>query len=311
LLQLVQRNILKATGDLKAESLLAMAMEKGLEFDDFLVSCDSLFCREYNKDVVFTEIREDPRKLSVLQCHLSRSGIFDHLPEGLFFQPAQASARHYSAIDMVHDYRRNKQKEQEIRRFFQPFENDFFLQRLQLELEEIRLLEGLQSGILNEYFINFWGIPIDIPRDLIVPFIVLLPYASKIAGDLPLMSQCLEKLLNEKVSVKKGSPTSTGTACLFNQTLGKQTLGADMICGEYFSEDYPVLEFTIGPLKKSGIADYLEQGKYYIFLQTFYQFFVPVGVDVITNIEVPTEQKSMCLQQDNEPVLGYSSVLGM
>lgn len=203
LIELLQMEMRKAACDAKAEPQLVMALDKGLSFEDFMVSCDSLFYREYNKDIVFSEIKEDARKVSVLQLHLTRSGIYDHLPEGLFFQPGQTGSKHTSAAEMAVDHRLNKQKEKEIRRFFMPFENDLFWQRIQLETEETRLLEGLKSGILNDYFMKFWGLSASIPKQFIVPLILLLPYANKIAGDLSYTAQCLEQLLQETVQIKK------------------------------------------------------------------------------------------------------------
>lgn len=309
IIALLQREIQKTACDAKAEAALAMAMEKGLGFEDFMISCDSLFFREYNKDVVFTEIKEDARKLPVLQLHASRGGIYDYLPEGLFYQHASSQSKSDTAADMALDYRLNKQKEQEIRRFFFPFENDFFWQRLELEAEETRLLEGLQSGILNEYFMRFWGIPATIPRQCIVPLILLLPYACRIAGDLPLTAQSLELLLNEKVQVRQIIAPAVHTRSGFNHTLGGRQLGVDLVCGDAFVEDSPELECIIGPLQHAQVSDYLEGGEYFTFLQIFYQFFVPAGAGITTQIMVPAEKMHMQLKQDNEPVVGYSTVL--
>lgn len=295
--------------DAKAESLLALAIKKKSDFADFVVHCDSLFYREYSRDVVSADVKEDVRKSSVLELHLSRSGIYDHLPEGLFFQPTDARSKLMSAGQMAMDYKINKQKEQDIRRFFLPIENELFWQRLQLEIEENTFLEGLHSGIINEYFKQFWNIPSAIPEALCFPMILLLPHANKLAGDLPLTAQCLEHILHETVKVTRVPASVTETQSLFGQSLSNHQLGTDTICGEQFLEDYPVLEFTIGPLKKSGVTEYLEGGKRFHFLQTFYGFFVPAIADIITKIEVSTEEKAMELKADKEPILGYSSAL--
>src|SRR5882757_5479598 len=141
LIELLRREIQRTVCDTRAEPQLALALEKGLLPDDFLVSCDNLFCREYSKDIVYTELKEDSRKRALLQLHLSRSGVYDQLPEGLFLQPPEEK-RGYSAADMAADHKLNKKKEEEIRRFFLPFENDFLWQRIQIEQEESKLLEG-------------------------------------------------------------------------------------------------------------------------------------------------------------------------
>jgi hypothetical protein len=296
--------------DAKLESQLLPALENGLSADDFFIVCNSLFYREYSKDVMNMEIMEDARKKNILQLHLTRSGIYDQLPEGLFYQPGKLKPFSGSAADMAEEYKLNKKKEYAIRRFFMPLENDFFWQRVQLEKEECALLEGLQSGILNDYFTRLWNIDPSIPKSLIIHLILLLPYAHRIAGDLTLTAQCLQKLLQEEVSIKK-IPAAITSAHDQMIMLGEQQLGIDMLCGELFYEPYPVIEFSIGPLQNSQIGDYLEGGNKEIFLRTFYDFFVPAEADVVTRIEVQEEKKNMHLKKagNDELVLGYSTFL--
>jgi hypothetical protein len=308
LLELLQNEMLKVAGDIKTEPQIALALDKGLNSDDFMINCDSLFFREYRKDMLFSEIKEEAGKLSTLHLHLSRSGLYDHLPEGLFFQPLKANSVNISATEMAMKYRFNKQRELEMRRFFLPFENDFFWQRVQLESEEMKMLRGLRSGILNDYFIDFWNLPDSIPQAFIIQLILLLPYAGSIAGDLVYTAECLEQLLQETVRIKKVKSSITEIA-YWPEPDESQQLGVDFVCGTQFIEDYPVLEFTLGPLRNSQIMDYLEGGNRFSFLQTFYRFFVPAGVDVYTNIEIAGNKRNMQLEIENEPILGYSSFL--
>jgi Type VI secretion, TssG len=308
MIALLQREMRRVPCDAKAEAQLAMAMEKGLQADDFFVSGDHLFHREYSKDVVFTEVKEDVRKRPILQLHLSRSGIYDQLPEGMFFQQGSAPGGIPGAAHMATAHRQNKQKEEEIRRFFLPFENDFFWQRLQLEMEETQLLEGFRSGVLNDYFMEFWNIPASIPQHFMHPFIVLLPYAHEVAGDRELTGQCLALLLQEKVQVSMTATAATEAPLSCIPEAGNQRLGIDMVCGAAFIEDSPALHFIIGPLEQSKVADYLEGGERYALLETFTRFFMAAGMDALFTVELPAEKQYMVLQEDNEPVLGYVGI---
>jgi hypothetical protein len=308
LIEQLQQELKKAACDARAEPQLALALRKGLLVDDFMVSCDSLFHREYSKDIIDAEIKEDARKRNLLQIHLSRSGIYDQLPEGLFFQPQEQRGAS-SASDMVAGYKLNKKKEEEIRKFFLPFENDFFWQRLQIEQEEARLLEGLQTDILNDYFRQLWNIPDSIPGRYVLQLILLLPHAYKIAGNLLLMAQSLEHLLEEEVVVRKTRPAVIRMEGGVSSGLGNAQLGLNMVCGEEFFEDFPAIEIVIGPLIYSRVGDYLKGGERYGLLETFTRFFVPAGVDTEVTIAVPEEKQSMTLEKGKEPVLGYSSVL--
>lgn len=294
--------------DIRAEALLAQALAAGLSPDEWMVCCDSLFHREFSRDVFFTELKEEAGLQPLLLLHLTRGGFYDQLPEGLFFQPL-GPARNATAIDMAMDYRHNKKKEEEIRRFFQPLEHDLFYQRVQIEKEEMRLLSGWQTGILDDYFVELWGLSPDIPHNFILPLILLLPQAHRIAGDLALTAACLQQLLLEDVEVARvlAPVTVVDPAGIFS--LGSGELGVNMVCGESFFEDYPVIEWRIGPLAHSSVGDYLEGGRLWPLMETVIRYFVPVGVDVSLLILPQPTVSQLVLDDDQHAILGYSSVL--
>ncbi len=309
LIEVFQQELQRMKCDGRAETYFALAVEQGLSPEDMLIGFDKLFFREYSKDILSTEIKEDMNKKALLQVHLTRCGIYDLLPEGLFFQPSASSGRELSAIDMAAEYQTNKKKEEAIRRFFLPLENDFFWQRIQIEQEESRLLEGLQAGMLNEYFAKFWGIPASIPRECVAPLLILLPHAYKIAGNLFLTGQCLQQLLQEEAVVRLMPAGASELPAGQSVPLGEFRLGVDMTCGGEFQEDYPVLECVIGPLVGSRLQDYLAGGRRYSLLETFNRFFIPAGVDMKLTVVLPEERQHMVLRPGQEPLLGYSSVL--
>jgi hypothetical protein len=304
----LQQEIRRMGCDARAEACFALALGQGLSVEDILVGFDKLFFREYSKDIMFTEIREDAAKKTLLQVHLTRGGIFDLLPEGLFFQPPQ-STRNLTAFELAAEYQANKKKEEAIRRFFLPLENEFFWSRTQIEQEESSLLEGLQTGMLNDYFAKFWGIPPSIPRECVAPLLILIPYAYKIAGNLSLTAQCLQQLLQEEVYVRQVQPEISPLPPGQDKGLGECCLGIDMTCGNEFFEDYPVMEWIIGPLVGSRVQDYLRGGRRHSLLETFTRFFIPAGVDTKLTILLPEERQHMSLRPGQEPLLGFSSVL--
>lgn len=307
LMELLQHEIRRMPCDVRTESLLAQAMLAGLSPDEWMVCCDSLFNREFSRDLLYTEIKEDAGQQPLLLLHLTRGGFYDQLPEGLFFQPL-GPLYNATAADMALDYRYNKKKEEEIRRFFLPFENDLFWQRVQIEKEETRLLEGWQTGILDDYFIQLWGLSPDIPPNFILPLILLLPQAHRIAGDLALTELCLRQLLHEDVEVRRSVAPDTEVAADGIFSLGSASLGTDMVCGERFFEDYPVIEWNIGPLLHSRIGDYLEGGARFTLMETITRFFVPAGVDVSLVILTTPERSELVLDDQQGAILGYSSL---
>ena len=307
LIQSLQHDLQHAACDVKAEVLLLLAMEKGLRPDRFMVNCSRLFRREYSRDVTGSELKEDASKQPLLQVMLSRGGMYDQLPQGLFFQ--LSSSKNKTIGELANEYRANKKKEAELRRFFQPFEHDFFLQRMNIEEEETVLLEGLQSGMLNDYFIRFWDLPVTLSKKLLAPLILLLPYASTIAGDWSLTAQSLQLILQEPVTITRKQAVMEDASGTLPPALGECIVGLDMVCGDHFWEDAPIVELAIGPLQHSQIPEYLVNGSRYGLLQTFKRFFIPAGVETSYAIQVAPEDRHMKMVRGAEPVLGYSSYI--
>lgn len=294
--------------DLKCEALINQALKHGIRPDDFVVINDGRFFREYRNDVYALDRIEDAWRRDLLQLHLSRSGLYDLLPEGLFHQPAADRKANESVSEMAAASRRDRKKEMATRKFFQPLENSLFLQRVQLETEEENLITGMNTGLLNDYFFHFWGFPAGLNKVAAQLLVLLLPYAHEIAGDLTLMQQCLEILLQEKVEI---SPIRPGISFAENITggLGSRQLGNDMVCGNSFTEDYPCLQYVIGPLQNTRTTEYLSGGGNELLLHVFNNYFAPAEADIFIEVEVDKEKAVVRLDAEEGPILGYSCIL--
>lgn len=288
--------------DIRTETLVAQALQQGLRLRDILASNSGFFLREYAPDLLDITLEGSQPYRSYLQLELSRPGFYDMLPEGMFFQPGQSGEE---VLNMAQSSRNGAIREKEIRKFFRPFENEFFYQQVQLEKNEAALLGGWQEGALQEFFRTFWNIPDGLPSATVASLLVLIPYAHKIAGDMELMQDCLRSLLLEEVKLvrrySEEEPVPAG--------LGGLELGRDMICGTTFREDYPVLEYVIGPFRNSRVTQYTEGGSHALILETFNRFFAPVEADIIFTVEINRSEADMTLSEESEIVLGYSSVL--
>lgn len=301
-----EQEIIHCSYDLKAEPQLALALDYGLSIDDLFITCDGFFHRPYSRDVLAATRGTDAIKKEFTELHLSRTGIYDQLPEGLFYDHT-ADEGLIDIADMAAMHKTNRKKEQVSRRFFMPLENEFLRQRIALEKEESRLLEGFQSGVLNDYLIDFWNIPPSLPKKYAVPLMTLIPYAHRIAGNIPLTEECLHEILREPVTIKKKYAPAKQVPRAHTLNLGEQELGIDIICGERLHIDYPALEITIGPLRHATLKEYLEGGDKEALMNVFYRFFIPAYTEVTTIIEL--EKTPAILHTEAAPVLGYSSVL--
>lgn len=291
--------------DLKAETLVNQALQNNLHPDDFVASPDGRFIREYRYDLYDINKVEDTRLHQLLQLRLSRAGLYDLVPEGLFHQSYTAANANSSAGEMAAQSRNDRKKEQAARKFFQPLENSFFRQRLQLEQQEENILAGIDNGLLNDYFFTFWEFPEGLNKTSAMLLVLLLPYAHRIAGDLSLMQDCLEILLQEKVSLSLVSSAfceAPGTA----GCLGAGELGNELVCGNSFTEDYPCLHYVIGPLQNSKPADYITGGDNELLLQVFNNYFAPAEADITIEVEVDRSKALVELTAEESPILGYA-----
>jgi hypothetical protein len=291
--------------DIKAEALANQALQHDLHPDDFVVQPDGRFYREYRSDLYAFNKIDDAWLHQLLQLRLSRSGLYDLVPEGLFHQPYNGARSNSSAADMAAQSRTDRKKEQAARKFFQPVENSFFSQRVMLEQEEENLLAGMDSGLLNDYFFTFWEFPEGLNKTSAMLLVLLLPYAHAITGDIALMQDCLEILLQEKITISlipAGDCTAPGNA----SSMGMGELGNDLVCGQTFTEDYPCLQYNIGPLQNTKPVDYCTGGDNDLLLQVFNNYFAPAEADIIINVEVDRTKALVELNAHESPILGYA-----
>lgn len=308
-LKKISANLNDMPTDVRAEVLLAQAMDGGLRKKEFLAQADSFFYRTYVHDLYKVNVDDQDVYASFLKLHLSRQGLYDILPEGIFFQRNGDNKKLKSAIEMAEEYRINKKKEVETRKFFAAFEDEFFYQTILNEIEENNLLQGLQSGWLKEYFVDFWKLPQDIPSQAALILVMFLPFVHTITGDTNITANALQKILNEPVNIKLVYKFDT-VANNDHNILGENDLGNQFVCGENIKEQYPLLLINIGPLEKTYASDYIENGQYYSLLNTFYNFFIPANAEISTNIILKSTAEKLILNTNEAaPLLGISSVL--
>ena len=67
--------------------------------------------------MLFSKIIEHIARKPYLQLNLSRSGIYDQLPEGLFYQPNKTINQPLDAANMAAEYRSNKKRNRKYAAF--------------------------------------------------------------------------------------------------------------------------------------------------------------------------------------------------
>lgn len=304
-LEKVKDKINSLNFDLKAEVIVSMVKEMlQNEGYDFLINKSGQFKRPFRKDILDAEITDfDFNPTQYLKLNVSRDSVYDILPEGVFHQ-GRNEKKNKSVFQMTEEYKAQKKEQEFVNKFFQPFENEFFLFDIYREDLEKEMLFELNGTKPLEFFYNFWGLSKNIPEVLLAKFIRILPQVSSIVGDLENTGKCLEYLLNEKVQLRDlGFKEQTNTEEII--PLGNCRLGLDMISGNIYM-DYSVnMEFIIGPLENSEFQEYIHEGKIKKFIDLFYEYFLPMEVDPKTTILLAPEIEAFGFVK--APVLGLTT----
>jgi hypothetical protein len=294
--------------DVRAEVIVDQLLQHNMQWNELFVHCNKFFYRNFSKDIFDADLDVDNNYRDVLHINLSRAGLYDILPEGLFFQPSTMDKKPSTAAEMAQEYKTNKKQELEIRKFFSPLENEFFYHRYKVFNEEKKVLSGLNNEALNAYFIKFWNLAKNVSPKMALKIVLLLPHVHQIAGNAALMANCLQNILEEPVTCAIENFDSQQPATNFN-ILGNFELGNELICGNHFFEDEVYFTFKIGPLKHSAIQSYLQQGKLYNTLQSFFRFFVPINAGTKIEIAVNDVNQNMRIGTAEEATLGIATVI--
>ncbi len=316
------------TEDVKLEVLLAELYFSGLNpLREVLVHPAGLFARDFRRDVGRVDVGHanilqvdapppDPRVLDsdlqdFLNIEVHRDGLYDYLPEGLFHQATGYTRDQAEVFAEIDEQGRRRAA---ARRFFQPIEQEFYLQRLLLELEERKydvtednLRQNPQADILR----SFWGIPADLltVRQL-NNLLHLLPIAQRIVTNTELARQCFELVLGVSVQLRTIPPLMFAIELVPGDVppsdeLSRAELGNFSLDGLY-QDTMPAIEIRIGPLNSNQMNDFLANGRNRAILNLLTGYFLPAESQVVDHL-IAGEDNQFLVLVDDDP----SSVLGI
>jgi len=304
--------------DLRLEVILAELLAYGYAFDDFLVQPVGLFARRYRRDMGAVaeesfERHHHPVVRTTLEMH--REGLYDALPQQVFHQPGSAAGEHpLSLRAMVEDSRVQRRKEKATRRFFLPFEQEFFRYRVYIEQEERRYFTSLSARWYNEALARFWGLTeAGLPPATLTNLLYLLPLAFSIVGDLARTRRCFESVLGQPVQLRVVAPQryalpGPATGGPAGGTLGHLALGHDLLLGGEYQETLPALEVSLLNLAVPDLEAYLAGAWQAKALALLCEYFVAFETDVVVRYEMATAEPEFRLGEgEHAPVLGFTT----
>jgi hypothetical protein len=284
---------------LKAEALGAEILDNGFPFDNLILRPIGSFQRSFRPDILNNE-QKDPQEEQV-EISINRDGIYDRLPEGLFHQ-TRGNSKTSNVGSMVDEHRRFREEEKHARKFFQPLEQEFYRYAIMVEQEERKLGKGMYEGSLEKLFFEFWDISLDLPPEPASRLIRILPWLSRIKGNLQLTATALQLVLGKPVRAEEKQLPSAFTTER-TASLGEIELGVDTVIGTGYTDFSVSWIFSIQELNVAEITNYPDNKPYGRLLKRFEELIIPVAVDVAFEFEFVVKEQSTI---ETEWLLGYS-----
>ncbi|WP_170252559.1 type VI secretion system baseplate subunit TssG [Adhaeribacter aerolatus] len=295
--------------DLRAEVLVASWIEnESITPDDIIIKPTGTFRRAVSKDVLTIQEPDTAgEKKTILQ--ISREGLYDMLPEGMFHQPLSKTQK--STEEAIEETERYRQEEKAARQFFLPLEQEFYRQRIWLDSTELKYWLNSAQPENIKMLMRFWKLnPRHFNQRQSLTMLAILPHLHQIVGDLHLTAQGLGVVLGEKVQISTRYNKIQVIEDGLLSSLGSMVLGVDSVIGTSWFDDEPMLQVSVGPVKRNKVSSFLPEGKNTKLLAVLYGFFFQAEVEVETNVEVQAEESGFMLAEfDLSSRLGYSTVI--
>jgi hypothetical protein len=301
--------------DLRLEVVLADLLAHGYQFDEFVVRPVSLFARRYRRDIgAVTEERTERWQTPKTAIEVHREGIYDALPQQLFHHPGDPMQQ--GVRSMIEDIQAQRRREKATRRFFLPFEQEFYRFRVMLEQEERRYMTNLSAQWYNEVLARFWELAGQLPPRQVTTLLYLLPLAHRITGDLLRTQQVFESVLEVPVLLRTVAPLQftaedlQGAGAAAGAVLGQGELGRDFVLSGAYQETLPALEISLQALTTAQLELYLSPDTWQArALKLLCSYFVAFETDVVLRYEMAPTSQSFTLSDDGDTaVLGYTTV---
>lgn len=295
----------------RIEVLLAelRRQEPSMPPDDILLTSKGLASRGYSKDVFSADINKNKNSDYILKISLNREGLYDMLPKSLFHPPLISEG--WQNIDrMVAESKKLREEELAARQFFLPFEQCYLQQRTEIEEMEQTYMTGFLSAPQKAILDSFWPDVQQTEDKNKALLFYMLPLAHRISGDILLIEQCFETLLLNTIKIQYLPPQNADFDEGLTLNLGDTTLGANAILGSSIFEEVPSALVRIGPVNLNDIPDYIQGGKKAALLSVLYDFFIPLELNVQTDVFLASGEKGFYLDESEATSrLGFSTVL--
>ena len=296
--------------DYKAEIIALNLLKYHKEFDQVFIKRIGSNDRPFRKDIksIKEEYDELDEKAAVIETH--REGLYDYLPEGIFYPPSLGDIR--NGID---DIRNRIQQQREIesnaRKLFQPFEMEIYYTELNALLVENQYDITSESDMLVQTISELWPLIHQLDEHTAKIFVYLLPFFHSVRGKKRWFEKCMSAFLQIPVNITFVPNRITDIEDVSGSlVLSQMRLGiSSMLSGSHFDgERNWAVHF--GPIPYERLTDYIPGSNLRKLLQILYDNCLPATVKVEEDFITERQPSSFSLMDDgNNNLLGYSTFL--
>lgn len=292
----LNESIRKMEPDIRLEVILADLLAAGLSMDDVEIVSNSLFHRNYHRDIEETGTTESgPADRKKLRIVVNRQGVYDQLPEDLFHQPALAPGSTEKKA-VLQELRDQAKTEAQSRRFFLPIEHEFFLQRVRLENEEKKFLFEKSDNVPAEIFDLLWDLPEFLDEKQKSRLGLLMPLLHSISGNMSMMGVAMESVTGDPVAIRPTVPRDLELPD--TDSLGVAILGKSFLLGGTISSFQSGYRVTVSLSDEQSITDWLSGGKKRSLYEFLCTLLMPFDADVIIEPALPAPGSGFLLDDE-------------
>jgi len=237
-----------------------------------------------------------------------RQSIYDMLPESLFHPPTLGGIGR-TEEEIVAEIREQRKREEQARKFFQPFEQEPSYVEMQALLLELMYEQKGSYPQFYNLFAQAWPILSRLPEEVALSFIYILPILHQVRGDIAWTAQCMAFIVGMPVVITQETGLQKIPAGLPFLKTGVSRLGIDTALGGAQYDGLEQWKITVGPVPPESIEGVLPQTGFRALLEQLAHYFLPANMFYSFKIETMCTEAALNAAAPDKSRLGYSFYL--
>lgn len=295
--------------DYKAELLASTMLKEEDDLTRVIIRRLGNNARPHTKDVyrIYEELGQlDSTNQIVIETF--RQSIYDSLPENLFHPPTLGGLGK-SQEEIILEIQHQQRKEQEARKFFQPFEQEPSYIEMQALLIELMFDKKVTYDNLLQLFNQGWPILKALPRMTALAFIYILPILHEVRGKKNWTEKCLSFILGYPVNIVEKYAVQKIEPSIISFTTGKCNLGLNTNLPGKQYDGFPEWEIKIGPVPEEIIQEVLPGSSFKNLFNLLLDYFIPTHIFTTYSIHSKKQKQTTFSTEKGTARLGYTFYL--